>query len=105
MRTLPREAGIVSDDIYDVPIPEVVAEPIPDDDIVAVLAVTAYERDGTAFVMAYNDNTWGGPAETQARAALANDHYSRYGAAVRVRIPRALLAERWGDPDDRGGKS
>lgn len=75
-------------------LPEVTPQKVSEE-IDVVLAVTAHEKDGAAFVMAYTDNGWGGTAEAQARSALSSDAHSRFAGIVRVRIPRALLNERW----------
>lgn len=59
-----------------------------DGDVTVWLVVQASERDGLVYASAHQ-------TEKEARSWLSNDNYSRYSGLVKVRVPRALMRERW----------
>ena len=70
-------------------VPELTPE-LVSDEIEVYLTVTASDPDGHAFVLANTD-------ESMARQLLQSPSgdYQRCAAIVKVRVPRALLRERW----------
>lgn len=77
-------------------LPEITPQKISDD-VNVVLLLTASDRDGLIFSAAYADNHQM-TGEQQARAFLSNygnGSHNRCAGMVRVRVPRALLKERW----------
>lgn len=60
------------------------------DTIDAFVIVTAPEREGPAFITSHL-------TEADARAFLSNmqSDYNRFATIARVKIPRAMLDERW----------
>ena len=76
-----------------VPITNIAPEKVSDE-IDVILLVTASDRDGQPFIMAFTEMGHQDP-ENAARVAMGNNAHQRFATLVRVRVPRALLRERW----------
>lgn len=79
-----------------VPITNITPEKVSDE-IEVVLVVSSTDRDGQPFVMAFVE-AGHLDAEQSARLALGSYDHQRFATLARVRVPRALLRERWTEP-------
>jgi hypothetical protein len=77
-----------------IPVTNITPEKLSDEIDVILLVTTSDGSEGIPFVSAFTSAGHQDP-ELAARSALRTYDHQRFATLVRVRVPRALLRERW----------